>query len=164
MGHLFIPDLHRTAQALKADLGHLDRPAALLALLDPAATPPHERLIRRLAAARGEWSPEATASAVSAVLDSCAGSDAGISLALVVGQRAFAGAAPGSASSRARCWRVTESGAQATKEVLSHDFAESGPAHLVLAIGELGDLEAPGLGEPVRFFGQFGLEPGDIGL
>ncbi|CAJ1361495.1 unnamed protein product, partial [Effrenium voratum] len=83
----------------------------------------------------------ATASAVSAVLDSCAGSDAGISLALVVGQRAFAGAAPGSASSRARCWRVTESGAQATKEVLSHDFAESGPAHLVLAIGELGDLE-----------------------
>eukprot|EP00435_Cladocopium_sp_Y103_P039922 s1054_g10.t1 len=100
--HVFIPDLHRTAQVLKADLGHLDRPAALLALLDPSAVAqaPHERLIRRLAAARSEWSEEAMSSALAAVLASC--EVTGIALALVVGQRAFA------AAKGASCWSFAE--------------------------------------------------------
>ena len=131
--HLFIPDLHRTAQALKADLGHLDRPAALLALLDPnaVAAAPHERLIRRLAANRSEWSEEAMSSAISAVLASS--EVTGIALALVVGQRAFA------AAKGASCWRFAESGDEKkesmnqSSKVLGHDHERSGAAYLVLA-------------------------------
>lgn len=144
--HVFIPDLHRTAQVLKADLGHLDRPAALLALLDPSAVAqaPHDRLIRRLAAARSEWSEEAISSALAGVLSSCEAT--GIALALVVGQRAFA------AAKGASCWCFAEpedpesaSNAKPTEQsskVLCHDYEKSGAAFLVLVMGELGLKDA----------------------
>ncbi|CAK8995189.1 Uncharacterized protein SCF082_LOCUS4240 [Durusdinium trenchii] len=139
--HLFIPDLHRTAQALKADLGHLDRPAALLALLDAASAPPHERLIRRLAACRSEWSMEALWKGMKGRAPHAQAQS--IALALVVGQRAFAAAFRG-----ARCWRFGELGPSeghgVTKadfmkcEVLCHDFEKSGAAYVVLSMGDLG--------------------------
>lgn len=63
-----ITDLHRVAQALKMDLGHLDKPSALVAVfgasagggvpIDVAARVFHERLIKRLAAFRGVWSDD----------------------------------------------------------------------------------------------------------
>jgi len=108
--HLIVPDLHRTAQVFKADLDHLDRPAALVALFgsvtgssmaptDAAAVGLHERLIRRLAAFRGFWSDEALAAAVKSSLADVAASHGGVhpqvALALSVGSHVVSAAAPG---------------------------------------------------------------------
>jgi len=140
--HLFIPDLHRTSQALKADLGHLDRPAALLVVFDPSATPPHEKLIRKLASSRSEWSEEELASAVVAVMGAVSAEASGaIALALVVGQTALVAQSGG-----ARCWLFGEAlpSSQAPARgvdrvaVRCHDASTKAGAHAILAVGALG--------------------------
>lgn len=108
-----IPDLHRTAQALKMDLGHLDQPSAFLAAFGVAtgaraapteAAPPrlHEKLIRRLAAFRCQWTDEALCKAVSGALEDIAAEHSLAqplaSVALMVGHRIITAAAPGTSS------------------------------------------------------------------
>eukprot|EP00929_Paragymnodinium_shiwhaense_P006384 TRINITY_DN10970_c0_g1_i2.p1 TRINITY_DN10970_c0_g1~~TRINITY_DN10970_c0_g1_i2.p1 ORF type:complete len:572 (+),score=159.38 TRINITY_DN10970_c0_g1_i2:78-1718(+) len=99
---VMVPDLHRTAQALKADLSHLDRPSALLAVFgaasgaaaaatEAAAPALHQKLISRLAAFRGDWSDDALCAAASGALDEIAGEHGAAlplsALALAVGCR-----------------------------------------------------------------------------
>lgn len=112
--HLVIPDLHRVAQAMKADLAHLDRPTSVLAVFgteggvpaDQSARVFHERLIRRLAASRGEWPDQALCEALAGVFSDIASSYGGqaapdhlrmpsAAAVLAVGHRVVAAAAPG---------------------------------------------------------------------
>lgn len=115
--HVVIPDLHRVAHALKTDLSHLDKPAAMLAVygeglgpggvtVEVAARMVHEKLIRRLAAWKSEWSEEALRGALIGTLQDllapAVGSSASpavtlpaIAVALVIGDRAVVAASPG---------------------------------------------------------------------
>lgn len=109
--HVVIPDLHRAAQALKMDISHVDRPAAMVAVfgaspegvasvpVDVAARMCHEKLIRRLAAFRSEWPSEALCDTMSATMDDIAVGHAGAlpvaAVALVVGHRIVAAATSG---------------------------------------------------------------------
>lgn len=145
--HFFIPDLHRTALALKVDLSHLDRPAAVLAVLDSAAAAPHEKLIRRLAASRSEWKREDLCSALAEILSSSAQEAAGcLALALAVGHRVVAASVGG-----AKVMLFTESGSSAssgstrglagvTVRCLEADTRSSAVA--VLSLGDHGLTEA----------------------
>lgn len=106
--HVIISDIHAAAKALKMDFGHLDHPAGALAVIGAAsagstATPDAvaralpEKLLRRLATFRGEWSDEMLSAAVQDTLVEVAASFGGTQLnaavALVVGRRAVAVAA-----------------------------------------------------------------------
>lgn len=106
--HIIISDLHGAAKALKMDFAHLDRPAGALAVvgldtaggaansasLDIAARALPEKLLRRLAAFRGEWSDDMLGGAIaSAFADVAVGLSAAV--ALVAGQRIVAAATPG---------------------------------------------------------------------
>mmetsp|Transcript_13990 Transcript_13990/g.25854 ORF Transcript_13990/g.25854 Transcript_13990/m.25854 type:complete len:518 (-) Transcript_13990:23-1576(-) len=112
--HVVIPDLHRTALALKLDLDHLDRPAAFLAVYG-VATPQaeqqalateaatltlHERLIRHLAAHRGAWSESMLSASISGLLSGIASehgdSPPFASVALLVGSKIVTTAVSGS--------------------------------------------------------------------
>lgn len=75
--HLVITDLHKVADVYNLQLGHLDRPALMLAAYGscPGGTPPdiavkglHERLLRRLAAFEGHWPDEALQAALAEAL------------------------------------------------------------------------------------------------
>mmetsp|Transcript_57414 Transcript_57414/g.186504 ORF Transcript_57414/g.186504 Transcript_57414/m.186504 type:complete len:366 (+) Transcript_57414:157-1254(+) len=105
-----IGDLHGAAKALKKDFGHLDRPAGALAVIgvppagssismDVAAKGVTEKLLRRLAASRSEWSDEDLTAALAGAIADVAAGDGGIrpnvAIALVVGGRLVAAAAPG---------------------------------------------------------------------
>lgn len=102
--HVIIPDLHRAAQALKAELGHLDRPAAMVALFGASATATaggqtadlaarafHEKLIKRLAGFRGAWSKQALRTAIAQTLEDIAKAEGDsqftAAVALVVGSQ-----------------------------------------------------------------------------
>lgn len=140
--HISINDLHLAAKALKMDLSHLDRPAGALALVGgankgsaPSVAPPEaaaralpEKLLRRLAAFRGEWSDEMLGGAVaSAFVDVAAGLGGHLpvaAVALVTGQRLVAVAAPGT------CFSIATLQPDGTAEPVS------------------GCAAAPSLGEP----------------
>lgn len=125
---VLISDLHLAAKALKIQLGHFDRPAGVLAIVggstsvtaavagagagtnaDAGGAPPQpdmvarllpEKLLRRLAAFRGEWSDERLREAASGALLDVAAAFGGAALpvaafVLVLGLRAVAVAAPG---------------------------------------------------------------------
>lgn len=75
--HLVITDLHKVADVYNLQLGHLDRPAMMLAAYGsiPGGTPPdiavkglHERLLRRLAGFRGHWPDDALQAALAEAL------------------------------------------------------------------------------------------------
>jgi len=98
------------AKALKKDFGHLDRPAGALAIvgaprdpqgvtLESAARAVPEKLLRRLAAYRSEWTDEELCAALAGSIADVAGGDPGLrpnaAIALVVGDRIVAAAAPG---------------------------------------------------------------------
>eukprot|EP00927_Polykrikos_kofoidii_P024622 TRINITY_DN22360_c0_g1_i1.p1 TRINITY_DN22360_c0_g1~~TRINITY_DN22360_c0_g1_i1.p1 ORF type:complete len:655 (+),score=149.40 TRINITY_DN22360_c0_g1_i1:73-2037(+) len=100
--HVVIPDLHRAAQVLKMDLDHLDRPAAMLGVygsddgtecvpVDLAARLLHEKLLRRLAAFRGDWRGDALREVIPGafhdVVGSCGGAQVVAAVVLLVGRR-----------------------------------------------------------------------------
>eukprot|EP00418_Pyrodinium_bahamense_P007273 CAMPEP_0179024044 /NCGR_PEP_ID=MMETSP0796-20121207/7249_1 /TAXON_ID=73915 /ORGANISM="Pyrodinium bahamense, Strain pbaha01" /LENGTH=581 /DNA_ID=CAMNT_0020719987 /DNA_START=34 /DNA_END=1777 /DNA_ORIENTATION=+ len=106
--HVAIPDLHRAAEALKVDLDHLDRPAAMLAVFcaradaapaDASACALHSKLLRRLGAFRGEWADVPLQAAVAGALDDLAADHGGArpsgAVALAIGERVVIAAAPG---------------------------------------------------------------------
>mmetsp|Transcript_106810 Transcript_106810/g.300247 ORF Transcript_106810/g.300247 Transcript_106810/m.300247 type:complete len:507 (-) Transcript_106810:101-1621(-) len=123
--HVVIPDLHRVAQALRVDVDHLDRPAAMLGVfgippdggvsVDASARGIHEKLVRRLAVFRGEWSNDDMLGAVVGAFSDVAlahrgscnsqrtashpqdqqGQSPMAAVALVVGRRVITAAAPG---------------------------------------------------------------------
>eukprot|EP00439_Symbiodinium_sp_Y106_P024253 s3676_g2.t4 len=71
-----IPDLHRVASALKTELSHVDRPAAMLGVFgggEMTARAFPERLVKRLGASRSCWSEEDLRRAVQKVLQEAAG-------------------------------------------------------------------------------------------
>eukprot|EP00928_Gymnodinium_smaydae_P057058 TRINITY_DN40330_c0_g1_i1.p1 TRINITY_DN40330_c0_g1~~TRINITY_DN40330_c0_g1_i1.p1 ORF type:complete len:575 (-),score=104.00 TRINITY_DN40330_c0_g1_i1:80-1804(-) len=87
--HIIVPDVHRTAQALKLDVDHLDKPSTLVAVFGGAegtrAAPTEaatktlpERLLRRLAAFRGAWTESAFREAVAGALSDVAGNDSAV--------------------------------------------------------------------------------------
>merc|ERR1712118_15797 len=106
-----IPSLHRVGQALKVDLDHLDRPAAMLGVfgapadgeggvpVDVSARLLHEKVIRRLGSRRSKWSLNDFLGAVTGALSDIAASYAGkfapVSVCLVVGRTVVAASAPG---------------------------------------------------------------------
>lgn len=106
-----IPDLHKAADALRIDLGHLDKPASLVAIFaagESGSIPPevaargfHEKLLKRLAADRGEWSDQALSAALAGAFSDlvlAAGSSAlrpAAAVMLAVGRRIAAAAATG---------------------------------------------------------------------
>lgn len=106
--HVVIMDLHKAAEAFKLDLGHLDRPAAMLAVYgsvvgavpaELAARALHEKLLKRLGAFRSRWSDEALQAAVVEAFVEC--SDPGAekcvaaAVALLLGSKLIAAAAHG---------------------------------------------------------------------
>eukprot|EP00421_Protoceratium_reticulatum_P041313 CAMPEP_0168456562 /NCGR_PEP_ID=MMETSP0228-20121227/51358_1 /TAXON_ID=133427 /ORGANISM="Protoceratium reticulatum, Strain CCCM 535 (=CCMP 1889)" /LENGTH=527 /DNA_ID=CAMNT_0008471499 /DNA_START=47 /DNA_END=1626 /DNA_ORIENTATION=+ len=106
--HVAIPDLHRAAEALKVDLDHLDRPAAMLAVFGPAgdaasaeaaACGLHMKLLRRLGVFRGEWLDSTLQGALAGALDDLAADHGGCrpnaSVVLSVGERVVTAATPG---------------------------------------------------------------------
>mmetsp|Transcript_114395 Transcript_114395/g.323370 ORF Transcript_114395/g.323370 Transcript_114395/m.323370 type:complete len:522 (-) Transcript_114395:73-1638(-) len=107
--NVIVPDLHRTAQALKAELDHLDQPASLLSVIGAAVgaeTAPteaaahglHVKLIRRLAAFRGSWTDDALCAAAAGALDDIAadhGTHPLCAVALIVGRRNVVAVTPG---------------------------------------------------------------------
>ncbi|CAE8584866.1 unnamed protein product [Polarella glacialis] len=114
--HVVIADLHRVAKLIKADISHLDKPSAMVAVYGEGPTPGgvtadvaarvfHEKLIRRLAAYRGEWSDEAVQGALIATLQDllppAAGTTGGtgalpaVAVAMVLGHRMAVVASPG---------------------------------------------------------------------
>jgi len=110
---VLIADLHRAAAALKLDVSHLDRPAAVFAVFDgggPEAQPAenaakgfHVQLLPRLASFRGEWSPDDLKAALSTSLgiscEASAAAPASAAAALLLGPcLTVAAAGPG-----ARC-------------------------------------------------------------
>eukprot|EP00927_Polykrikos_kofoidii_P049680 TRINITY_DN43709_c0_g1_i1.p1 TRINITY_DN43709_c0_g1~~TRINITY_DN43709_c0_g1_i1.p1 ORF type:complete len:568 (+),score=109.70 TRINITY_DN43709_c0_g1_i1:84-1706(+) len=151
--HIIVPDLHRTAQALKVELEHLDRPAALVAVYGAAPTSRavateaaahalHEKLIRRLAAFRSCWSDEGLCGAVSGSLADIA-ADHGeeqplASVALVVGSRVVLVASPGTSS-----WFVSDvedASAEAYSSPVCRDLAKTSDEAFCVALsaGKLG--------------------------
>lgn len=108
--HVVIPDLHRAALALRVDLDHLDRPAAMLGIfgagtsedcvpVDIAARGLHEKLIRRLGSFRSSWPDEKLFEAITGALFDLAAGHRGVqpvaAVALVLGRRVAAVSAPG---------------------------------------------------------------------
>jgi len=94
-----IPDLHRVASALKADLSHIDKPAAMLGVFgggEMAARAFPERLVKRLAAYRSSWSKQKLRSAVELVLRDM-NCDTSVSVVVVAGCRATAVCGDGAA-------------------------------------------------------------------
>jgi len=174
--HVVIPDLHRAGQALRMELDHLDRPAAMLGVFGScedagSSAPPvettarglHERLIRRLFASRGEWAGDALLGAVSGAMVDIAASYGGVwpvaAVALLVGHRIAAVAAPGaqvclfagsSASSATSCSRSVAAGGAS---VCFGELASGDPLaalSVALAVGEvvLDDAEIVASVEP----------------
>ncbi|CAE8615338.1 unnamed protein product, partial [Polarella glacialis] len=156
--HLFIPDLHKTALALKKDLSHLDGPAAMLAVFESGAGAVHERLIRSLAAFRSEWSEEALCvAAAEALTQPCEAAEvAAAAVVLVVGHRAVAATVAG-----ARCWLVSSAAGEeattatrGTARALCHHLPSSASSSadslcLAVSVGEL-SLEDAEVAEIVR--------------
>mmetsp|Transcript_34491 Transcript_34491/g.109525 ORF Transcript_34491/g.109525 Transcript_34491/m.109525 type:complete len:556 (-) Transcript_34491:103-1770(-) len=113
--HVAIPDLHRAAEALKVDLDHLDRPAAMLAVFgaagssaapaDSSACGLHMKLLRRLGAFRGEWMEAGLQEALIGALDDLAADHGGVrpsaAVVLAIGEHVVTAAAPGACFSLA---------------------------------------------------------------
>eukprot|EP00931_Biecheleriopsis_adriatica_P067521 TRINITY_DN41642_c0_g1_i1.p1 TRINITY_DN41642_c0_g1~~TRINITY_DN41642_c0_g1_i1.p1 ORF type:complete len:505 (+),score=83.13 TRINITY_DN41642_c0_g1_i1:40-1515(+) len=159
--HVVIQDLHRVAAALKTDLSHFDRPSAMVAVygagpspgsvsVDIAARVVHEKLIRRLAAYRSEWSDEALQGAlIGALYDLLSPSTSGsssvvalpaISLAVVLGSRLVLAASPGAfflsvGSPKPSRGAAPEPGSAPKSLCLSEIEAAAG---LVLLVGKVG--------------------------
>lgn len=104
--NVVIKDLHRVAESLKADIKHLDRPAAMLGVFGSAganqaevvAKGYYEKLVRRLEVFRSEWShPQIRDAMTGAFEDVTAGLPKAqpAAVALVVGRRVVAMASPG---------------------------------------------------------------------
>merc|ERR1711971_991096 len=113
--HIIVNDLLAAAKALKIDLGHLDRPAGVLAVIgsSPTATVSSstspdlttvaralpEKLLRRLSAFRGEWSEDRLKTSLVATLDDlavlCSGQMPVAAIALTIGYQITSIAAPG---------------------------------------------------------------------
>ncbi|CAE8692921.1 unnamed protein product [Polarella glacialis] len=120
-----IPDLHRVASALKADLGHIDRPFAMLGVFgggdcaekaDVAARGFHEKLVRRLEQSRSRWSDAALSAAVRGALDDVTLGQAETvpaAVTVLTGLRVAALASPGSS------FRLTLRPAQASSSTLA---------------------------------------------
>ncbi|CAK0878390.1 unnamed protein product [Prorocentrum cordatum] len=106
---LIIPDLHAAAKAFKIDVAHLDRPAGVVAIFgsgadgtappDAAAKALPEKLLRRLAAFRGEWSDQMLAGSLARAFADVAfalgGRQPVAAVALASGPRVVAAATPG---------------------------------------------------------------------
>lgn len=109
--HVVIMDLHKAAEAFKIDLGHIDRPAAMLAVYGRAAgTVPaevgakvlHERILKRLGGFRSSWSDEALKAALVECFTSISAdsdSEKGVAAAVVLlfGAKLVAASAHGAA-------------------------------------------------------------------
>jgi len=88
-----IPDLHRVASALKMDLSHIDKPAAMLGVFggETAARGFHEKLVKRLGMNRSRWLDHQLTTALEDTLqDVLVGPTVPVSVVLVTGQRACA--------------------------------------------------------------------------
>ncbi|CAE7279470.1 ark1 [Symbiodinium necroappetens] len=86
-----IPDLHRVASALKTELSHVDRPAAMLGVFgggEMTARAFPEKLVKRLGASRSCWSEEDLRRAVQKVVQEAGGGPA--SVVVIMGCRATA--------------------------------------------------------------------------
>lgn len=91
-----IPDLHRVASALKTELSHVDRPAAMLGVFgggEMTARAFPEKLVKRLGASRSCWSEEDLRRAVQKVVQEAGGGPA--SVVVIMGCRATAVATDG---------------------------------------------------------------------
>lgn len=104
--HVVIPDLHRVAQALKLPLGHIDYPAAMLAVfgsappntpgvpVDVAARSMHEKLLRRMASVRMHWTEDGFLTALNGAMFDIASDHGGATpvaaVAIVAGRTVIA--------------------------------------------------------------------------
>lgn len=149
-----ISDLHAAAKALHIDIGHFDRPAGVLAIVgavgtnaappDAAARALPEKLLRHFAAFRGEWTDEMLGKAItSAFMDVASGLGGllpGAAVALLVGQRLVAAAAPGT------CFSIAAKRANSTNAFLLGDPAAPLPGEaIVTRCCSIGDNDAESL-------------------
>jgi len=158
--HVFIPELHRVGQALKLPFDHIDRPSSMLGVfgavadgqgvpVDIAARGLYEKLVRRLAASRSAWADEALFGAVSGALfditAGCGGAQPVAAVALVVGRRVVAVAAPGTSlcvitgdaeDSALPSEAVVAGGATSCFEELRSDDDRPTALFIALAVGE----------------------------
>jgi len=133
--HVVIMDLHKAAEALKLDLSHFDRPAAMLAVYgkstgavpaEVAARALHEKLLKRLCGFLARWPDEALQAAVieslAAVVSDPAGEGgAATAVGLLLGSRLVAAAGHGATCCLAE---VSPSGAATVRHSVSAGSAE----------------------------------------
>ncbi|CAE7795835.1 ESS1, partial [Symbiodinium sp. CCMP2592] len=124
--HIVVPDIHGAAKALRRDFSHLDRPAGALAVLgassgaaapEAAARLLPDKLFKRLASFRSEWTDEMLLAALTgAFVDVAAGLGGQMpagAAGLVVGRRVVVAASPGGCCAVARQPHAESSGAGA---------------------------------------------------
>lgn len=87
-----IPDLHRVASALKTDLSHIDKPAAMMGVFqgETAARGFHEKLVKHLGQNRSRWLDHQLLAGLEAALSDVLTTPMAMSVLLITGTRALA--------------------------------------------------------------------------